>query len=410
MFGLYKKKIKTYRLEDLAAEAIMILSERYPDDSFKYDKNNNIVEDKDDDGVKFFLGNIYKSIKDLTEEDRRSYLLSFFNSLDQKDNKLSMDVLSSSLLTRARTQAEVGNRTLHLTPDISENQYFTVTNGDICFDLVIDRDNVISTPQRDNLLIADLDENAILSLALSNLKSTSQGNMWNAISKNVWMSIYQDDYDAARLISLFPDIDLPFEGAPIAYMPSHSVCLITNSLDKEIIEFMIQHGQEASQAHRPLSQAIWTYQNGGWYRLSVERDHAASNVINKNNYQDIASGYAEQASLLEQHYEETGIDIFVASQLLYVDENDGTVFSLAVMTFGVDTLLPKVDRVGCVDPRLPEDQQYLGMMPWNDFIQLAGSKGIKLYDKLVPVRYDALNGLSVSHRRKIRGYFSNESC
>lgn len=297
---------------------------------------------------------------------------------------------------------------LHLHGDVKDSPYFTVDMGALSFDLVIDNNNNIVTPQRSELIKDGFEGSDALNLALENLKLVSNDSGWRELQPHIWVSDYRDDYDAARLVSLFPDCKLPFDGNPIVFMPSHSICLITDNPKADVLQAMIAYGEQEAQEHRPLSQTIWHYEKGGWQPLTLLQDHDAAQIAKTQHYKDVANGYGEQKSLLEAKFEKAEQDIFVASQLLCSNDDMGGIFSLSVMTFGVDSLLPQSDQVGCVDPELPKYDQYLGMMPWDDFLSLMMPEGLKLYGDLYPVRYDALSGLSAAQRDRIRQYFKEK--
>jgi hypothetical protein len=54
--------------------------------------------------------------------------------------------------------------------------------------------------------------------------------------------------------------------------------------------------------------------------------------------------------VLEQHFDELGEDVFVASFTVQANRESGKLSSLGTMTQGVPTLLPETDKVALVTP------------------------------------------------------------
>ena len=105
--------------------------------------------------------------------------------------------------------------------------------------------------------------------------------------------------------------------------------------------------------------------------------------------------------MLENNFETDGIDIFVAGfQAMENEEKD--LFSYSVLSFGVDTLLPKTDKVFFVDPSQAEDTRVLGSLDWTDFFNLLGEDKFKIYKNLSPIRYNFVDELNESDYDKIR--------
>lgn len=75
--------------------------------------------------------------------------------------------------------------------------------------------------------------------------------------------------------------------------------------------------------------------------------------------------YDAQKEALDRLHEERGIDVFVATYNLFMQNDDSaTSFSLATWTRGVDTSLPKVDRLALVRPEANDDIGEVRVVSW----------------------------------------------
>jgi len=410
MFGFFKKKNKekVYSLTDLAEEIIAESSLRFPDSEFIYDEPDNTVKSTDGNGIQTFLGNIFNQLKTMTAEERSIYIKDFFDTATRGTDNLTLDILNNALLIRVRTQAEIGNRDLMVNQMADSHEYFSVALGELLFDLTVDYGNSISTPQKDKLIELTGSGETALGLALRNVQSISDDDPWDQIEPHIWKSKYEDDYDAARLVGLYPKYPLPDEVENfIAYMPSHNVCVITDSDDVTVLQRLLEIGGELAGEARQLSVGLWMYKNGGWYPLSLDVGHPAFNIANFQKLNDIATGYSEQQHHLETMFDKNGVDIFVASVQAFQEKDGGRVSSYSVLSFDVETLLPQTEKVAIVDPSQPEESQFLGMMSWDEFSGLIGADKLKEYKSLVPVRYDFTKTLTEADFQKIRQYFAS---
>ena len=116
-----------------------------------------------------------------------------------------------------------------------------------------------------------------------------------------------------------------------------------------------------------------------------------------------ASFYNEQKDQLEDILLKASKDIFVASVSLAKEKDDDIIFSYSVLSFGADTLLPKATKVAFFDP---ETEDFLGMMPWEQFVEVIGQDKFVPYEQHDPIRYHFSGQLGEDDFGKIRSYFS----
>ena len=134
-------------------------------------------------------------------------------------------------------------------------------------------------------------------------------------------------------------------GPPVAFVPDKDTLFVVSDLPEALpgIYQMIEKQYQA--ATRCLSPVAYTVDSAGRvvpYRAKVGSElarlaHRAELVL--------AGGeYAAQKEVLDAEHERDGVDIFVGS-LLVAGRPDESLFSAAVWSNGVDTLLPEADYV-----------------------------------------------------------------
>lgn len=407
-----QNKIKTadYSVDDLASEFLQALKNEFPNDIYVYDKDAKMIElssdkstnDSDKSGLKITLDNFYNKLKTENEETRQDYLIRFLTQF--KDGTPDTpETFKAQLYYRVRTQEEMANRTLYMNGMGAENYKPLVTEiGDLRLEFVLDREDTLSVPTADDFETQSISPSEATKITQENMARVTTDMMWQS-EDGFWISPFQDDYDGARVVSLHPKGKLPISGDPILFMPSHAVCLITDKVDAAVFLRMVEMGDRLAENHRPLSARFWTFGAGGWSPLRVATDHPAYQLIHHQSVLDNLSAYGEQKRCLDEKYEKDGIDIFVANYSA-LQNDKGDVLSYAVLSLGVDTLLPKTDNVVIFDPDAPKKKQASEMIEWDQFISIIGTKNLVEAEGHYPMRYDFIGRLKdadFAHIRKV---------
>jgi len=91
---------------------------------------------------------------------------------------------------------------------------------------------------------------------------------------------------------------------------------------------------------------------------------------------------------LEAQHAKNGKDVFVASVILTEEAGTGRYLSMATWTKGVETLLPRVNRIFFVDMDEPESQRDVRSVAWDDAVRVFRSlmTPVGLYPELWRVR------------------------
>ena len=160
----------------------------------------------------------------------------------------------------------------------------------------------------------------------------------------LYMGGWGDAYDSSRL--LLPDLAHRVAGAnPLAMVPARGALLLASGNDQDAVRAMVALAQRIADSEpRPVSALMYRYQDGRPVEHLPDDEVARSGLLRLMR-QYLYGDYAAQKETLDELHEKNGTDIFVASYKVMREEATGEEYSMCVWTEGVDTLLPRTDRV-----------------------------------------------------------------
>lgn len=345
-----------------------------------------------------FLGNIYLKVSEVPKKERLPTIEAFLREV-LTPKELSSDELMESLALRVRTGFEIDFRNRHIKlmghdapPSISFRR------GELLLEIVSDRDESVSIARSDDLAEIGVSEEDAIRMAVAKIRRSTDEDTWEKVDESIWMSRYQDDYDFARLVAAEDFGRFPFDGPPIVFAPSHSICLATNSTDADVLSKMTDIGNENAASHRPFCQLLWTLEGGGeWKEWQPDQTAESWEVAQLQALRETVQKYEEVKDYLERSL---GEDVFVAT--FQGIQNDDGVTCYSVYTLDLSSYLPLTDYVVIVDPELPEDQTVVGRVDWDEFEKSLGSGAIEQVEDLNPPWYRLMQPLDASQKDRIR--------
>ena len=202
-----------------------------------------------------------------------------------------------------------------------------------------------------------------LEVAVDNLRHKAPPR-FHEVVPGLWCSDYGDFYDAARI--LLPELawQLRLFGTPVAMVPNRACLWIAGDQDAEALLAMIARAREVLTAQsRPLASEMLRLEEGRWLPWQPPMPEAAA-ALARLQTEFTAADYAAQKQALDEIHQRRGLDVFVASCSL-VQRPDGGLISYSVLTKGVDTWLPRTDRVVLLDPDQPKGAKKI--VEWSAF-------------------------------------------
>lgn len=370
---------------------------------FKYSENTNEVllyrgGDVNSKPISMFLGNLFLKLKEQNRKQREESLLNLLGQLFS-ERELSPEELKETLAIRVRSEFELNfQESFMKSKDPDAPCFISRKVGELYLQLVSDGDEAVKSVNREQLEAAELSVDDAFRLATVNLARATDLEQWRLYEDGIWFSTYEDDYDFARLVTAGKDVRFPFEGRPVVYSPSHSICLVTNSADSKTLSRMVEIGEEHSANHRPLDQRFWSvFDDYSWQAWAPNEGCEGHNEAFTQNVKELAHQYSEQKDPLQ---ERVGDDIYVAEYRAFMVEDKAR--SHAVYTIDLPTYLPQTGDVVLYDSSKGSDGEILGKLSWERFLECINAQD-SLVEGEIPKRYAILGELTEAQLSSLQG-------
>jgi len=206
--------------------------------------------------------------------------------------------------------------------------------------------------------------------------AVARDNMWRISNQpfgqpapGFHVSPWHDNHDASRLLLHDLVWQLKVNGDHVAIAPTRDVLLVTGSNDVVGLRRMLSMAEAAFQDTRANLAGAVRLRGSTWEPLDLPPEHPV--YLGQKNFdaQIWAVAYERQKGLLEAQHAKSGQDVFVASVILTEEADTGRYLSMATWTKGVETLLPRVDRIFFVDMDEPESQRDVRSVAWDDAVR-----------------------------------------
>jgi len=256
--------------------------------------------------------------------------------------------------------------------------------GDDCVVLLaLDHPDAISTLTNGPEAAWQLTFDQALAIAVDNLRDAPDD--FSELTPGVFRGAWADGYDISR--ALLPDMleRVPVRGRPVFMMPTRDVLLVTGDNDDAGLITMVELCHQAVQHGRVVSAHMYHYEERQAQRYVPEDAGLAQRLAHLARLLEKAE-YDAQKAALDHIHEEQGADIYVANYNLFTADDDPAMsFSLASWTRGVDTSLPKVDRLALVRPDAEDDIGEVRVVSWEQAAHLL--EPLLTEERGYPVRY-----------------------
>jgi hypothetical protein len=220
--------------------------------------------------------------------------------------------------------------------------------------------------------------------ALENLRDRSPFDALKQVAPGLFLGGWEDSYESARI--LLPDLlhRLNLNGDPLVFIPNRNELWVTGQYDMANIGAILKFADEShfSRGHS-LSPNFYARANSAW-KLHIPEDSAQRKQWEEIKYKREATDYEQQKSYLDAMFKLEKRDIFVAPYKVY-RQDDGQLFSRSIWSNGVDTLLPKTDRVVL---GIDAQKKIMREASWNSLTAIVGSlMELETDPAFYPVRY-----------------------
>ncbi len=398
MFNLFN-----YTEKKLVKELQAILARNEPDLNVEHNPDTNTVSISGgqrfgDAPMTINLANLFVKMRSLKTAERMARLEANLQEL-LSDHEFTTDDLIESFALRVRTLNELSIRDLYMQNLTNESlSTLMIDANELQLELVSDRPESLATVDQATLDKADITKEEAFEIARSALARATDLTQWLQVDDHIWRSSYGDDYDFARVVAAGDSLRLPSGSDAFFYAPSHSVVLMSDSQQQDVIQKMLDIGEHESQDHRPLSQNLWHFNSETqWTKWLPEPNGSLAHL---QAYRELINSYSEQKNLLDDLLKKNGEDSFVASYQVY--EKDGHYRSMCVYTLNVPSYLPRTEWVTIFDADLGDQGNIVGEMAWQDFVNAIGEEVMPEISNGRLERYKLLSTLSDEQEATLR--------
>ncbi|MGI4721676.1 MAG: hypothetical protein ACRYGO_22630 [Janthinobacterium lividum] len=244
---------------------------------------------------------------------------------------------------------------------------FLPFSRDTALMLVYDGEQTMQSFGQDQLAQWGVSAADALAAAMDNLRDATVDRFVQP-QRGVFMGAWNDAYDSSRL--LLPDLAHRVAGAnPLAMAPARGTLLLASGNDAEAVRAMIALARRvADEETRPVSALVYRFVDGRpveYAPADVPAEAAARAALAGLERCYRYGDYAAQKETLDELHEQDGTDIFVAGYRVIREKDTGEEYSLCTWARGVDTLLPRTDRVALGIPGEGKDAPEYRIVPWD---------------------------------------------
>jgi hypothetical protein len=180
---------------------------------------------------------------------------------------------------------------------------------------------------------------------LEQMGNVAFASLQGKAGEGVYISATGDNYDASRLVMLDLVRKMPVRGDYIAMVPNRDTLVITGSEDAAGLEVMCKLGEESFDKPRPISTVALRLEGDSWESWLPPPDSPAFAKLHELRLRTIGMEYNDQKELLDQIYQQSGEDLFVASFSALQNKQSGRISSYSIWSQGIASLLPETDDI-----------------------------------------------------------------
>lgn len=327
--------------------------------------------------VRMNLGNLYAEYCAAPLWRRKTLVTRYaqlFAHVSPAEELITPEDARAHLLPRIRERVVLENMAMQAQIEDGKRPEFVsrVVGEHLTLEVVYDRPDSIVSVSKSQLDDWGLPFDEALALAGSNLLTAGTAN-FRALRPGLYVSDWHDNYDASRMH--LPEVlaALPIQGRPVAMVPNRDVLLVTGAEDAGGLAAMAHKAEETLKLPRPMCGLAFRL-DAGWVPFLPPSDHPAYPLLHRLSVQTIAGYYDGQKRLLDALHQKDGVDLMVDALMVLQNKAHGDWETIAVWSQGVDTLLPRAERVAFVTTDSKGDPQPLGLADWDRVIAVMGNQ------------------------------------
>ncbi|MDP2368853.1 hypothetical protein [Rhodoferax sp.] len=350
----------------LAKEVLHHLEKTKPGKGFTY---NSALQQITGDGAFINLANVYHDYCRAARADRAALLATFVRSLTEQNLPDTLAEARARMLPVMRHMGGLECAQISLGSEAPEADLYATycirpfsshLGVGIAYDTA-DSVQQVGAKVLENWATTFDD---VLAIALDNLRHKAAPK-FEEFAPGLFVSQFNDFYDATRI--LLPEVawQLPIKGQPVAMIPSRISLLICGDQDEVALGAMVDTAQRVIDSEsRVLGTEMFRLDDKVW--RAWQPPGQLGKRLQALQMQSLAADYQAQQEALRADLESKGQDIFVATFSLMQREHEA-ISSYCALTKGVNTWIPQTDSLVLVD--LETEEQLV--VAWAAFSEIA---------------------------------------
>jgi hypothetical protein len=319
-------------------------------------------------GRSWFLANLFSEWSAASRLTRRRTLERSVEALlDSRDPPDDVGEARSNLMPRVRDREYAEVMALRLGAESPLT--LAPLNDHLVAEIVYDFPRSISSLRPERVAGWGMELDEALRTARANLRERTTGT-FVPHGPGVFVSPWQDTYDASRLLltELVTRVDV--RGDPVALLPHRDQLILTGTDDEDGLLRAAELAEGSLQDARRVTGRAFVLADGQWQPYLPPVGHPAEEAFRRLVLLTETFDYEEQRVVLQ---ERVGADVYVCETSLLRQQSTGEVLSYCTWTESVPTLLPRATLVSFV--ALPEgaEPQHVAHAPWDAVVATVGS-------------------------------------
>jgi hypothetical protein len=277
-----------------------------------------------------------------------------------------------SLLPELRRRSSFGfaNLAARARGETSDARPFRLMTEELAIGLVLDFADTTRVIDHALLDSWSVGEEEAMQAAVTSLRARTDPQFVEH-APGVWVSAWQDTYDATRLLLADVIASLPVRGRHTALVPHRSLLVVTGDTDDAGLATMVAMAPAAFGQPDAVSVTPLVLTRDGWEELMLDDSHPAARALALPRLRMRTAEYDGQAELLLAAAARSGETRFITPFVGTRDKRTGAFSSYCVWSEGFEQSLPKADRVGFATDRAGYAES-LGFADWDDVVRVMG--------------------------------------
>jgi len=332
-----------------------------------------------------FLENSYVNYCAADRQERKAILLRLGSFVSPNEIPQDFGTASPCLMPMVRDASYFSLVELHMRAlgrDVSKLSCPTMPiAGGLVVALAYDTEHSIQHVNNESLSRWGVSLDEALRRAKANLRDRTDLAHIMEEGPGTYRGRWGDSHESARILLTDFIYGLPLAGEPIAFVPNRNQLWVTGTRNDAGLTALLEIGEEAHFAPHPISPNLFLLEDGAWVLYTPENPNARNALVALKRRRE-AVDYGQQKESLDVIHQKEGTDLFVASFSVF-EGKDGDRYSACVWSNGVDTLLPKTDRILFMED---QNAKRYHLVKWDAAVGVVGDL-MEEYLHFLPTRY-----------------------